>query len=327
MGSQHLEDWLSGRVGSPATLGELVAPSAGMSNDTFLTVAEWGEGPREIVLRLAPEGPALFPRYDLDAQVSVLRALRMHSDVPVAEVLWHEPDPGPLGRPFYVMARVDGRIPPDAYVFGGWVKELSLHDQARVLGRALDVVARINGVDGATPGLEVLDRPEHGSSPIGQELGYWRAYLDWATDGASEPELDDLFEWFVAHRPSPDTEARTLVWGDTRLGNLVYDDSLGIAGVLDWEMAVLGPPELDLGWYLFLERTALQFAEPLAGFTDRAGTIESYERRLGRAVRDLDWYEAWGGFRTACIQERMTVLGQDHGRDAVMTALRRCTRR
>jgi aminoglycoside phosphotransferase (APT) family kinase protein len=324
---QGLAHWLTKQVGAQATVGELVAPSAGMSNDTLLSVADWGDGPRDIVLRLAPEGRGLFPRYDLDAQVSVLRALRAHSDVPVPEVLWHEPDPEPLGRPFYVMARVDGRIPPDGHLFEGWVMDLPVAEQTGVLDAALDVVARINQVDGDTPGLEVLDRPEHGASPVDQELGYWRAYLDWATDGGSVPELDDLFDRLGEQRPARDTESRTLVWGDARLGNLVYDESLAVVGVLDWEMAVIGPPELDLGWYLFLERTALQFAEQLPGFSDRAGTIATYERSLGRPVRDLEWYEAWGGFRTACIQVRMVGMGQDHGKEAVMKALRRCTRR
>ena len=320
-----LADWLTEQSGSPATVGELTAPASGMSNDTFLTVADWGDGPREIVLRLAPEGRGLFPRYDLDAQVAVLRAVRDHSDVAVPDVLWHEPDPEPLGRPFYVMARVDGRIPPDGHLFGGWLAELAPGDQARVLDEALRVTARINRIDGSTPGLEVLDRVEHGASPIDQELGSWRAYLDWATDGAGDPELDELLVWFHEHRPPRDVEARTLVWGDARLGNLVYDDELSVAAVLDWEMAVLGPPELDLGWYLFLERTALQFGEQLPGFTDCTGTIGCYERHLGRAVRDIDWFEAWGGFRTACIQVRLVAMGQDLGKDAVMQALRGLT--
>ena len=90
-------------------------------------------------------------------------------------------------------------------------------------------------------------------------------------------------------------------------------------------MAVLGPPELDLGWYLFLERTALQYAGQLPGFPDRDGTIAAYEQRLGRPVRDIDWYEAWGGFRAACIQVRLAETADARERNPVTKALRSLT--
>ena len=316
---QRFADWLTAEVGAPATVGPFTSPSSGMSNDTFLTTADWGEGERGIAVRLAPEGRGLFPRYDLDTQVAVLRGLAS-SEVPVPEVLWHEPDDGPLGRPFYVMARVDGRIPPDGHAFDGWVQELAPGDQRRLLDGALDALACIHAVDTDRVGLAVLDRPEHGSEPLDQELGYWRAYLDWAADGYGLPLLDDAFEWCRARRPS--VVGRGLAWGDARLGNLVVGDDLRPIAVLDWEMAVLGPPELDLGWYLFLERTALQYTEQLPGFPDRAGTIAAYEQRLGRPVRDIDWYEAWGGFRAACIQVRLADDRKARERNPVTKALR-----
>jgi aminoglycoside phosphotransferase (APT) family kinase protein len=316
--------WLREATGAPdAYVEELAVPESGMSNDTLLADAEWGAGTRGIVLRLAPEGRGLFPRYDLDAQVHVLRALRAHGDVPVPEVLWWEPDAAVLGRPFYVMVRVDGRIPPDGHHFGGWVAELEPGEQAQLLDGALATMARINRVDPGghgVVGLDVLDRPEHGAHPIDQELGYWRAYLDWASDGDRLARLEDAYEWCVAHRPSH--ADRTVAWGDARLGNLVVGDDLAPVAVLDWEMAVLGPPELDLGWFLFLDRTALQFTAQLPGFPDRAGIVERYERHLGRAVRDLDWYEAWGGFRAACIQVRMADTSAGREKNPVTKALR-----
>jgi aminoglycoside phosphotransferase (APT) family kinase protein len=311
--------WLSETVGAPATVGPMTAPSSGMSSDTFLTSADWGVGERGLVLRLSPEGRGLFPRYDLDAQVTVMRGLAT-SNVPVPEVLWFEADPEPLGRSFVVMARVDGRIPPDGHVFDGWVKELSATEQRHVLDAALDVLYRIHRVVVDNAVLDALDRPEHSDSPIDQEVGYWRAYLEWASDGDALPVLEDALEQLAARRPSSDE--RGLVWGDARLGNLVYDDALVVRAVLDWEMAVLGPPELDLGWYLFLERTALQYAPQLPGFPDRDGTVRAYEARLGREARDLDWYEAWGGLRAACIQVRLADTLEARERNPVTKALR-----
>jgi aminoglycoside phosphotransferase (APT) family kinase protein len=320
-----LVDWLTAQVGAAARIGSCRRPDSGMSNDTLLIDAEWGDGPRRIVVRLTPAGRPLFPRYDLGAQVSVLRALREHTSVPVPRVLWWEPDAAPLGRPFYVMEHVDGRIPPDGHLFGGWVKDLDPSAQAVLLGHALDVLARIHHVDvEAVEELEVLDRPDHGTRPLDQDVAWWSAYLDWAAEGDRLPSLEDAYTQLVETRPPPADVARGLVWGDARLGNLVVDDALRPVAVLDWEMAVLGPPELDLGWFLFLERTARQFASQLPGFPERGELVARYEDRLGRPLRHLAWFEAWSGFRTACIQVRLAHNPSDRERNPVTKALRAC---
>ena len=310
----RFRDWLAARVGASVELGALEAPTlGGLSNDTFLVEADWGDGARGLVLRLAPGGRPLFPDQDLTRQVAVMRALHDGSEVPVPEVLWEEPDAEVLGRPFYVMARVEGRIPPDnpGHHFEGWVKELKPQQQRGLYDKSIDMMALINRVDVERAGLGFLDRPEHGDGPIAQEIGYWRRYLDWAADGEELPFVEGPFAWCVEHRP--ESNDRSLVWGDARLGNLVYDDDLAPVCVLDWEMAVLGPAELDLGWYLFLDRTALMFTDPLPGFPEREGTIARYGSRLGRGVRDVDWYEAWGGVRAACIQVRLGLILYEMG--------------
>jgi len=306
-------EWLGARVDGPVTIGSIESPThGGLSNDTLLVDAEWGGATHRVVLRLAPVRP-LFPDTDLGRQVAVLRALAASTDVPVPEVLWDEPDTSVLGRPFYVMARVDGRIPPDnpGYHFEGWVKDLPPQQQRGLHDKSIDMMALINRVDVERAELGFLDRAQHGDDPISQELGVWREYLDWAADGERLDVLEDAYAWCAQRRPS--STERGLVWGDARLGNLVYGDDLAPVAVLDWEMAVLGPAELDLGWYLFLERTALQFTEQLPGFPEREGTIARYASRLGRGVRDVDWYEAWGGVRAACIQVRLGVLLYDLG--------------
>ena len=307
--------WLSERVGARATLAPFVVPGhGGFSNGTFVTAADWGDGERGLVLRLAPAGPGLFPDYDLDRQARVVQVLRAHTDVPVPEVLWTESDVAALGRPFYVMARVDGRIPPDrpGYQFQGWVKDASPDEQARVLDAGLGAIAAIHRVDWERAGLGFLDRPEHGDRALAQELGYWRAYLDWASGDERFDALEAIWEWCLSHRP-PEPSARGLVWGDARLGNMVYAEDLSVRAVFDWEMALLGPAELDLGWYLFLERLALQFTERLPGFLDPDDMVTRYEARLGRRLEHLDWYETWGGFRAACIQIPLVTLAHAHG--------------
>jgi aminoglycoside phosphotransferase (APT) family kinase protein len=297
-------DWLSARVGATVEVAPFDTPGhGGFSNETLLTTATWNGEEHRLVLRVAPSGPGIFPSYDLGQQARIMDRLRAHTDVPVPEVLWREPDAAVLGREFYVMEHVEGRIPPDlpGYQFEGWIKDAPPDEQARVLDGALDAMARIHHVDPDDSHLEFLDRAEHGNEPIEQELGYWRAYLDWASHGEHLATHETILDWCVEQRP-PEPTSRTLAWGDARLGNLIFGDDLSVRAVMDWEMAVIGPPELDLGWFLFLDGIALQFTDPLPGFPDHDGIVASYESRLGRRVEHLDWYEVWGGFRAACVQ-------------------------
>ncbi len=306
---EQFGDWLSARLGvTTVAVGAIERPKAGgLSSETWMVDADWGPGPRGLVVRLPPVGEGLFPEYDLAAQVKVMDALRRQGTVAVPSVLWHETDRAVLGREFVVMERVDGRIPSDnpGYHFEGWLKDLDAVAQRRHFDALIDTLAAIHRLDWAAAGLGML--PGIG---IERELDYWSKYLEWAADGERFDAIDAAFGWCVEHRPEREPTP-SLVWGDTRLGNIVFSSDLEdeplVRAVLDWEMAALGPAELDLGWYLFLERTALQFAPQLAGFPDRAGTVSAYERALGRTVVDMEWYEVWGGVRSAAIMIRVAT--------------------
>ena len=101
----------------------------------------------------------------------------------------------------------------------------------------------------------------------------------------------------------------TLSWGDSRIGNIIWDD-FECAAVLDWEMAGLGQPEMDLGWWLYFD---LQFSDGLgvprpAGFGSHEETIDHYAEVLGRPLRDLFFYEVFAGFRFAVVMARLADL-------------------
>src|SRR5437763_8639873 len=108
-----LEHWLAHQLGvASVEVTNLVVPqSSGFSNETFLLDARWGEArePTPLVLRSQPQTYALFPEIDLiEQQYLTMKLLRAHTDVPVAEVLWAEPDAALLGQPFFVMERLVG---------------------------------------------------------------------------------------------------------------------------------------------------------------------------------------------------------------------------
>ncbi|MFQ5514815.1 MAG: phosphotransferase family protein [Myxococcota bacterium] len=309
--------WLSQRIAvSDLELSELEAPShGGLSHETRLFRARWDDGlerrVRDLVLRLAPAGLPLFPRYDLEAQFRLQQILGERTELPVPRVLWLETDPTVLGRAFYVMERVPGRVASDVppYLLGGWLHDATPAQQRRAQESLVDALARLHRLDWRKLGLDYLDRPECGPLGLDQEFGYWRRYLDWAGAKHPLPVLEAAFAWCLEHRPAS-TGSVGLSWGDARIGNVIYGDDFRPAALLDWEMACLGPPELDLGWMIFLHETALIWLEDLPGFHGREAILERYQQALGREVRDLLFYEVWAGLRAAAIRAR--IVQRDH---------------
>ncbi|MEZ5171571.1 MAG: phosphotransferase family protein [Acidimicrobiia bacterium] len=331
----RIADWLRGTLGrDDVTDVDLevslhVPEHGGMSNDTLLVDATWAEGgtrrERSIVLKMEPGEPALFPGYDLEREASVLQAVADHSDVAVPDVLAVEPDPGPLGRPFFAMGTATGRIPADdpPYFLSGWLHDATPEQQETALDSALDTMAAIHALD-----AEILPAPgavaTPGAAGIDADVHYWRRYLEWlATDGPV-PVLPAALEWCASNRPQP-SGRDVLCWGDARMGNLVFGDDFGVSCVLDWEMAGPAPAGTDLGWFLFAHDTALMWMDDLPGFRDREGMLERYTRSSGRQPDDLHWYEVWAGVRAGAVHlRRSRISGDDpRGETPLMLSLRR----
>ncbi|MFD0856369.1 phosphotransferase, partial [Actinomadura adrarensis] len=108
-----------------------------------------------------------------------------------------------------------------------------------------------------------------------------------------------------ANRPE-EPDPPVMLWGDSRIGNIIFRDGRPRA-VLDWEMAVLGAPEEDLAWFMFIDKHHSQGMEVprLAGFPSYEATVARYEELLGRPMRNLEYYEILSGFKFAVIMARI----------------------
>ena len=144
-------------------------------------------------------------------------------------------------------------------------------------------------------------------------MSYYRDFLDRTTKGVQVPVIESTWQWLAAHQPDEQGEV-VISWGDSRIGNMIWDD-FRCAAVIDWEMASLGQPEMDLGWFLYFDR---QFSEGLgvprpAGFGTHEDTIERYSALMGRPMRDIFFYEVFSGFRFAVVMYRLSdlVFGRD----------------
>ncbi len=101
-----------------------------------------------------------------------------------------------------------------------------------------------------------------------------------------------------------------LNWGDSRPGNIIYRDFEPVA-VLDWEMAAVGPPEVDLAWVTFFQRFWAGMADtyglpPVPAMFGPAESVLAYEGRSGEKLDRLAWYEAFAGLRFGIILARMS---------------------
>ena len=320
---KHLTEWLEGRLegATDIRLSELAGPgTTGFSNDTVMFDAEYtrdGQTHRDpMVARIRPSGFNVFPDYDLGRQFRVQKLLA-DTDVPVARMYWEEKDDHVLGAPFYVMERIEGRIPTDnpPYHVGGWMTEIEPAQRGAIWWSGLDVLARIHRLDWKALGYDFLDTPERGATPLDQQIDAYKDYLVWAARGKPQPTVEAALEWLEANEPAA-PEPVSLCWGDSRIGNMIFCDDRCVA-VLDWEMVTLGNPIQDLGWWIFVDRHHSEGLESprLPGFPDRAETIARYAELIGRDVpeRDLAYYEAFAGFRFGVVMIRLAQQMVDYG--------------
>src|SRR6185295_15576045 len=213
-----------------------------------------------------------------------------------------------LGAPFFVMEKVDGRIPGDnpPYHAAGWVTEIAPAERAALWWHGLEVLARIHRLDWRATGLDFLSGHMPGPPGVLRQLAYYERFLAWAR-GRPQPIAEAALAWLRARVPAE--EPVGVCWGDARIGNMIFRDGRCVA-VLDWEMATLGNPEQDLGWWLFLDRHHSEgIGLPrLDGFPSREETVARYEELTRRRVRHLEFYELFAGFRFAVIMCRLAQM-------------------
>jgi aminoglycoside phosphotransferase (APT) family kinase protein len=274
----------------------------GHSNLTYLI----RDGRREWVLRRPPFGSKVATAHDMGREYRVLKGLYRAYE-PAPRALLYCDDESVIGAPFYVMERVRGvivrRDPPAGVVVD--------EDLAERLCRALvDNLVRIHEVDLAKAGLCDLGSPE---GYIERQVSGWtRRYRGSQTDDI--PEMEALTEWLADKMP--DAHNGALIHNDYKFDNVVLDptDLTHIVGVLDWEMCTVGHPLMDLGTSLSYWVQAddpppiVQFRfgpTHLPGMYTRQQVVERYAAVSGRDVSAIDFYRAFGLFKTAVVAQQI----------------------
>ncbi|MDY7229640.1 phosphotransferase family protein [Hyalangium rubrum] len=283
----------------------------GASNLTYLV----RQGEREWVLRRPPFGTKAKSAHDMGREVRVLSALHRVFPYAPKPVLFCE-DESVMGCPFYVMERLQGVIlrkdlPPGF--------SLSPEDARTLCENLLDVQVALHRVDVQAAGLADFGKPE----------GYVRRQVDGWSERYRKartqdvPDAEPLMKWLAEHLP-PESGRAALIHNDYKFDNVVLDpkNPLRIIGVLDWEMATLGDPLMDLGCSLAYWvqaddppdfQMARQLPTHLPGMMTRRELVARYAEKSGLPINDFHFYYVFGLFRLAVIAQQIYyryALGQ-----------------
>lgn len=297
-----LETWLKSHV--PGTQGSLTVRQfqSGHSNLTYLLEM----GGKEMVLRRPPFGTKVKTAHDMGREFTVLS--RLHGVFPQAPLpLAHCDDESILGAPFYVMERVKGvilrrTIPVELGMGPEQVRQLCLN--------WVDTLAALHAVDWKAAGFGDLGRPE--GYVERQVTGWTKRYRDAQTD--TLPAVDALAVWLAANRPGESGAA--LIHNDYKFDNVVLDPAqpTTIIGVLDWEMATVGDPLMDLGTALgyWLEKSdpkglrSLPFGPTdVPGALTRQEIVQRYGETTGKQLPDMVFHHAFALFKIAVVLQQI----------------------
>ena len=312
--SAILADWLGQRIdgANDLRIHNLSYPlGAGMSHETILFDATWREGSAEktqgMVVRIKPTTKTVYPDDLFVPQYQIMQLMHDHGAVRIAKPLWFEADPAILGAAFFVMEKVQGRVtvsyPP--YSKSGWLVDTDPADRRTLWESAVSQLAAIQLVPVAqAPFLELPGGPDG----FDQEVNRWQRFIAWVDPKGERTFLRDTFERMLAMKPANRPEG--IVWGDSRIGNMMIGPDFKVSAVMDWEQPGLGGALHDLGWWLQCDynQTIAQGITPLEGMGSREETIALWSEVSGKSAADIEWYEAFACLKMEVLAVRMIEL-------------------
>jgi aminoglycoside phosphotransferase (APT) family kinase protein len=309
----------------PDFTGELTVQQfpSGFSNLTYMLEATVGDVRKQFVLRRPPFGANIKSAHDMEREFKVLRALRTaQMQVPEALVYCKEQDV--LGAPFYVMERVEGVILRAKQPEGG--VDLSAPVMARLSTLLVDNLAALHNTDiTSSPDLQTLGKPDGYTRR--QVEGWIQRYERARTD--TIVGMERAAKWLAANIPDGKTDgmtnaktdgsanagrnAATLIHNDYKYDNIVFSpDMASIRAVLDWEMATIGDPLMDLGTTLGYwaeendpEPLKMFGLTRLPGNLNREDVVARYAAQTGRDVSNIVFYYVFGLYKIGVIAQQI----------------------
>lgn len=297
-----IDQWLRSQVQNLQGTLQIKQFHGGASNLTYLLSYD----NQEFVLRRPPFGHKAKSAHDMGRECNIIQALKPHYTY-VPEVVGHCQDEAVLGCEFFVMRRMVGIIPRK-----NMPKELQLDpDQTRQLClTVLDKLIELHAIDPVQAGLEKFHK---GAGYTQRQIGGWSKRYQ-AARTADATSFESVMQWLADH--TPDDVKACVIHNDYRLDNVVLkqDDPQQVIGVLDWEMATIGDPLMDLGNSLAYwvqaddDPTFLMTRQQpthIPGMLTRQEVVQYYSQQSGIPIEDFTFYEVYGLFRLAVIVQQI----------------------
>ena len=278
-------------------LPEVMQFRSGASNLTYLL--RYLE--RDLVLRKPPVGTKAASAHDMKREYLIQS--RLQSVYPlVPKMIALCDDQSIMGSDFYVMERVEGEIFRRDIPAGITAADISVMADSLING-----LVQLHAVDSS-----ILKELNKGAGYVQRQVEGWsKRYRNALTDDV--PAAEKLMAWLAANQP--DDVDSCIIHGDWRIDNVVFDlANARIAGVLDWELATVGDPLMDLGSALayWVDRDdesafASLRRQPshLPGMPTREEFLQRYLQLSGRKCADFTFYEVFGLFRLAVIIQQI----------------------
>ena len=292
-----LAPYLEAHIPGFAGLSAIEKFKSGQSNPTYLLTAASGC----YVLRAKPPGQLLKSAHQVDREFQVMQALA-GTAVPVPRMLYLSGEDSPIGRMFYVMEYLDGRIFWDPSL-----PDVSGNEERAAIYDAMNAtLAALHDVDVGAVGLGDFGKP---GSYFERQHARWTSQYR-ASETETIAEMDRLIAWLETHMPADDGRV-SLVHGDYRLDNMMFAPGAPeVIAVLDWELSTLGHPFADLAYQCMqlrlphasgfrglggVDRTA-------AGLPSEEAYVAAYCKRRGiDKIDNWTFFLAFSFFRLAAI--------------------------
>lgn len=280
----------------------------GASNLTYLLKAGTKNGTDELVLRRPPFGTKPKGGHDMGREYNILNKLQGHFKQ-IPETLFYTDDNALMGCEFYIMRRLDGFIVRRDFPKGLEPDESSA---TRLSTNLVDTLIDLHNVDYEAANLADFGKPE---GYVGRQVKGWVGRLEKALT-EDVPKPTKLIRWILDNQPA-DFHQPAIIHGDFKFDNVVLDKQKRetIMGVLDWEMATLGDPLLDLGSTLLTYTVEADDCDELQlirmgptqlpGMLTRDEIVHRYCTQRGIELDDYRFYRVFGLFRLAVIVQQI----------------------
>ncbi|MEO8692429.1 MAG: phosphotransferase family protein [Acidimicrobiales bacterium] len=254
------------------------------------------------VLRRAPRYASSSTAHDVLREFRILDAIK-DQHVLIARPVLACADPHVFGAAFYLMEHIDG-VPIRASVPAAWAN--APDTQGAALEQLIDAIVDVHAIDWQACGLGEMARPER---YLERQVQRWQTQLG-SYGGRELPVAGKVSAWLDANRPAD--KPLTLFHGDYKLDNVLFakDAPPRLLAIVDWEMAAIGDPLIDLAWALIFHpsgtmplgvRSEPAFAR--AELPSENALIERYSQRAGRDISDLYWYDVFARWKLAIVLE------------------------